>query len=60
MFKLGCRDMGIDCDFVAEGATKEEVIAKGMAHGAEVHGMKPEDMTAEKSAAAMAAIKEVS
>ena len=32
-----CRDMGMDCDFVATGNTVAEVKAKAMAHAQVVH-----------------------
>jgi len=30
--QFACRDMGMDCDFVATGSTVDEVKAKAMAH----------------------------
>ncbi len=35
---LTCRDVGVDCDFVARGATEEEVMAKARAHAVSDHG----------------------
>lgn len=35
---LTCRDVGVDCDFVARGATVEEVMAKAAEHAAKDHG----------------------
>lgn len=35
---LTCRDVGVDCDFVARGATEEEVLEKARAHAASDHG----------------------
>ncbi len=32
MMKLSCRDMGMDCDFVAKGETAQEVKEKMRAH----------------------------
>jgi predicted small metal-binding protein len=29
---LRCRDLGVDCDFVASGKTKEEVLKKAAEH----------------------------
>jgi predicted small metal-binding protein len=37
MPQFACRDMGMDCDFVATGSTVEEVKAKAMAHAQAVH-----------------------
>ncbi len=39
-YTLKCRDMGADCDFVAEGKTEEELIYKAAEHGRTVHGIK--------------------
>jgi len=35
--KFACRDMGMDCNFVAEGKTVEEVKQKAMAHAQQKH-----------------------
>ena len=35
---LSCRDVGVDCDFVARGATTEEVMAKASEHAGKDHG----------------------
>jgi predicted small metal-binding protein len=35
---LKCRDVGVDCDFVARGATAEEVMEKAAAHAGKDHG----------------------
>jgi predicted small metal-binding protein len=35
---LTCRDVGVDCDFVAEGETVEEVMEKTRNHAREGHG----------------------
>jgi len=35
--QFACRDMGMDCDFVATGSTVQEVKAKAMAHAQAVH-----------------------
>lgn len=37
MKKLACRDMGMNCDFVAMGATDEEVVQKLGEHGKMTH-----------------------
>jgi predicted small metal-binding protein len=44
MKTLACRDMGMDCDFVAKGMTEEEVLEKTMKHGMEVHKEKMDEM----------------
>lgn len=37
MLKFACRDVGVECDFVATGATAEEVKEKAVAHAGVVH-----------------------
>ncbi|MFA6426862.1 MAG: DUF1059 domain-containing protein [Candidatus Magasanikbacteria bacterium] len=37
MKTLSCKSMGIDCDFVAEAETDEEVIKKGLEHADDEH-----------------------
>lgn len=36
---LRCRDVGVNCDFVARGATVEEIMQKAAAHAKVDHGM---------------------
>jgi len=36
-FSLTCKDMGINCNFKAEGESKEEVIKKTMDHAKVAH-----------------------
>jgi predicted small metal-binding protein len=47
MKKLACRDVGVDCDFIVEGLSEEEVLNKAQQHAYEVHAIKPEEMTSE-------------
>jgi predicted small metal-binding protein len=35
---LNCRDVGVDCDFVAQGETAEEVMEKAKQHARKEHG----------------------
>lgn len=37
MLKFACKDAGVDCDFVATGATVEEVKQNAFAHAKVVH-----------------------
>jgi predicted small metal-binding protein len=37
MLKFACRDVGLDCDFVALGASAEEVKGMAFAHAGVVH-----------------------
>jgi len=48
---FACKRLGLDCDFVATGATKEEVMQKAMEHGGTVHADLMVNMTPEQSAA---------
>ena len=36
---LRCRDVGVDCDFEARGATEEEILQKCSEHGRTAHGI---------------------
>ncbi|HEX9754982.1 MAG TPA: DUF1059 domain-containing protein [Gemmatimonadales bacterium] len=36
---LYCRDLGMDCDFVARGETDDEILRKAEEHAERVHGM---------------------
>ena len=47
MKKLACHDVGLDCNFVVEGASEEEVFNKAIQHAYEVHAIKPEEMTSD-------------
>jgi len=35
---LKCRDVGVDCDFVAQGSNEQEVMAKAAEHARKDHG----------------------
>ncbi len=50
---LRCRDVGMDCDFVARGETEEEILRQAAEHADKDHGMKeiPEDVLAQVRAA---------
>ena len=62
MKTLACRDMGVDCDFVAQGETEKEVMDKAMEHVKAVHPEKAEEMKAmsqqETESAMMAKMKD--
>jgi len=38
--ELRCRDVGVDCDYVARGKTEEEIFRKAAEHAQKVHNMK--------------------
>lgn len=50
---LRCRDVGMDCDFVARAETEEELLKKAAEHAATAHDMKeiPEGVLAKVRAA---------
>jgi predicted small metal-binding protein len=49
MLKFACKNLGVDCDFVVTGATKEEVLNKAMQHGGIVHADLMKSMTKEQA-----------
>ncbi len=36
---VSCRDVGMDCDFVARGQSEDEILAKCAEHARTDHGM---------------------
>jgi predicted small metal-binding protein len=53
---MKCREVGLDCDFVATGDTEGEIMAKVAKHAKEDHGM--HDISPEVAAKVQAAIHE--
>jgi predicted small metal-binding protein len=53
---IKCRDVGVDCDFVARGETVQEVLKKCEEHARSEHGM--EKLSADLTAKVKAAIRE--
>ena len=51
MKSVRCRDLGVDCEFVASGDTNEVVITNMFAHSVEHHHDKHEHMFGDKAAA---------
>jgi predicted small metal-binding protein len=47
MMKLACRDVGLDCDYVIDGDSNEEVASKAVKHVWEVHAINTEEMTSD-------------
>jgi predicted small metal-binding protein len=45
---LKCREVGLDCDFVARADTEEEIMEQVVEHANTTHGVKdmPEDVVA--------------
>jgi predicted small metal-binding protein len=50
MYTFACRDVGVDCGFVAEGNTAEEAKEAAFAHAAVVHADMMKAMTPEQLA----------
>ena len=44
LLTLICRETGLDCDYVIEGETEEEILSKGADHAIKVHGLKSEEI----------------
>jgi len=42
--KLACRDLGVDCSYVARGETMEQLTADVAKHAKEVHGYTDEQL----------------
>ncbi len=50
---LRCRDVGMDCDFVARANTEEEILKQAAEHAQTTHNMKdiPQEVVAKVRAA---------
>ena len=44
LLTLICRETGLDCDYVIEGETEEEILSKGADHAIKAHGFKAEEI----------------
>ena len=44
LLRLVCRETGLDCGFVIEGETEDEILRKGADHAIEIHNLKVEDI----------------
>ena len=52
---MRCRDVGMNCDFVARGATEDEVMKKAAEHARRDHGI--QEITPELAGKVRAAIR---
>ena len=52
MMKLSCRESGLECDYVAEGKTQDEVLKNISEHAVYFHNMRAEDIYEENISAA--------
>lgn len=50
MLKFACKDVGLDCQFVATGETADEVREKAFAHAGVVHADLMSSMSEEQKA----------
>lgn len=50
MQKFACKDLGLQCDYVTTGATKDEVLRKAMQHGNTVHADMMKKLSKEQAA----------
>ncbi len=50
---LKCREVGMDCDFVARGENEEQIMAQAVAHASKDHGIQniPPELAATVKAA---------
>jgi predicted small metal-binding protein len=53
---IRCREVGVECDFDARGATVQEVLDKAAEHGRTAHGI--QELSPELVAKVRAAIRE--
>lgn len=44
LIKLFCRETGLDCNFIIEGETEEQVLTAGAEHAIKAHGLKSEEI----------------
>ena len=52
MLKLSCRETGLECDYIAEGKTEDEILKRISEHANNVHNMRAEDIYEENIPAA--------
>ncbi|HXS60965.1 MAG TPA: DUF1059 domain-containing protein [Candidatus Sulfopaludibacter sp.] len=44
MIRLSCKESGLECEYIAEGKTKDEVLRNLSEHAVNTHGMKAIDI----------------
>jgi len=44
MLTVSCKEVGMDCDYVAKGDTEEELMKDAARHAVKDHGYKEEDI----------------
>jgi predicted small metal-binding protein len=50
MKRMACRSIGMDCDYIIEGETDEELTENALNHAWNYHAIKPDEMTSEMKA----------
>lgn len=50
MKRMACRSIGLDCDYIIEGETEEELTKNALKHAWDNHAIKPNEMTSEMKA----------
>jgi predicted small metal-binding protein len=53
MMKLSCRESGLECDYVAEGKTQDEVLKNISEHAVNFHNMRVGDIYEENISGAL-------
>lgn len=53
---VSCRDVGVDCDFVAKGETEQDILQQCAEHASKEHGMA--EIPAELAAKVRGAIRD--
>jgi predicted small metal-binding protein len=43
-YTLACKDLGMDCSYVAKAENEEELMSKAVEHGKKVHGYTDEQL----------------
>ena len=44
MIKLSCKESGLECNYIAEGKTEDELLKHISEHAVNVHNMRAEDI----------------
>jgi predicted small metal-binding protein len=44
MLTLACRETGLNCDYIIEGETEEDILKNGAEHATQAHGMNADEI----------------
>lgn len=50
MKQLACHDIGLDCRYIIEDKTEEDIVKSAEQYIWEIHAIKPEEITSEMKA----------